>query len=797
MEGHVTLLQDLGIVCAVSGAFALLFRHMKLPLLFGYLIGGFLIGPHCANWIGGIESIEQLRELGVIFLMFYIGLEFDLAKLKKIFVPSAFWLTLQTIGMVAAGILIAPLLGWNWMNGLFLGSMLVMSSTMITIPLLKEKNALNTDYAQCAIGCLILEDILAVIFLVILSSIAVTGRLDFLAVKQNAFLISVFVVTVFCVGKLCAPTFVRALFRSSSEEVLVVAVIGFTMAICQLAHHFNFSVALGAFLAGSILSQTDIAEQVDKNTESLRNVFNAVFFTSIGMTIDLKAIIHLLPWIVTLAILTFAGQTLIGTCALFLIGKRPETAFKAAFAKAQIGEFSFVIAALGNALGVLHKDFMSVTVGVALGTILICSILGNRADSIFQFFHSRCPKVLAEFGRTYHNLLNEVKDNISKNAFVRLAVRQLLLAMLWFFLLSGVLFFVSWLASLTQKGEFGTALSATLAFMKKCLYFVNASYAEQLSEESVLRISSDVFQLCIWATAFLICIPFLIGIVQSIQAIFINLARKAFNKRTQQELLSIRLFGVAKAISVIAALFLFSGIFLGIASRYLPSGVPVILFGTIAIVLGASLWRQLSKLNSRLELAFIESFNDKIETQEQINRKSILAKAAEKNPWPIEIQEITLRPNHGVVGKQLSDIRLRELTGTTIIAITRSGLSTYRLGPDTQFFPGDHIILMGTRAQIDDAKTLLLVEIDGPIKRDNSQFDILNFCIGTDKGFVGCLLSSLHLRQRYGLNVVGIQRNDEKIIDVKSNMELMENDILLLAGTKSSIGRFQAEFAIA
>jgi CPA2 family monovalent cation:H+ antiporter-2 len=556
-------------------------------------------------------------------------------------------------------------------------------------------------------------------------------------------------------------------------------------------------VALGAFLAGSILSQTNVAEQVDKITEPLRDVFNAVFFTTIGMMIDLKAIINFWPWIIALSVLTFAGQTCIGTAALFLVGKMAETAFKAAFSKAQIGEFSFVIAVLGNSLGVLHSGFMSVTVGVALGTILICAILSSRADGIFSFFSSRCPRFLVEFGKTYHNLLNGIKDHISKNEFIRLTIKRLLLAMLWFFLLSGTLFTVSWIAALTKSGEFGDGLSSILRFLSKIFSAIGGAYTEKMPDEKVFEISSNVLQLCIWAVAFLICIPFLVGIVKSVQAIFTDLIRNSFSLRAQNELLNNRAFAVMKAVFAIAALFLFSGIFLGIASRYLPGGVPVILFGTIALILGISLWRQLSKLNNRLELAFIESFNDKIETQEQINRKSILARAAEKNPWPVEIHEISIKGNHEIVGKKLSDVRLRELTGTTMLAVTRGGLSTYSLGPDMQFFPGDHLILIGTQSQIAAAKAILLKEIEGVApKRENAQFDIMNFCVGADKNFIGKILSALNLRQKYGLNVVGIQRGGDKITDVKPDLELRENDILLLAGTRFAIGMFRQKFSI-
>jgi K+/H+ antiporter YhaU regulatory subunit KhtT len=253
-----------------------------------------------------------------------------------------------------------------------------------------------------------------------------------------------------------------------------------------------------------------------------------------------------------------------------------------------------------------------------------------------------------------------------------------------------------------------------------------------------------------------------------------------------------------KAISTIAALFLFSGVFLGIASRYLPHGMPIILFGGISIILATCLWKQLSKLNNRIELAFIESFNDKIESQEQLDRKSILAKVVEKNPWPIGIHEVTIKANHEIVGKQLSDVKLRELTGVTVIAMTRGGLSTYKLSPDMQFFPGDHVIIIGTQAQISAARAILLKETEGlPPKRENTQFDILNFCVGNDKNFVGCVLGALDLRQKYGVNVIGIQRKDEKIIDIKSDMDLRADDVILLVGTKSSIRTFKATFSIA
>jgi CPA2 family monovalent cation:H+ antiporter-2 len=764
---EISLLKDLAIVLFVCSAAAIIFHQLKLPLLLGYILGGFLVGPNfgLVPTIQDAEVIHHLSELGVIFLMFFIGLEFDLLKLKKLFVPSFVALVLQTAGMVFIGVMVAPMLHWSGLNGLFLGALLSMGSTMITIPILREQNALRTDFAQCAIGRLIMEDMLAILMLVVLSGIAVTGHFAWEAAWHVTFILGIFVVMVFCFGKSAAPLFIRTLFKSESSEILVVAVVGSMLAICVLASHFGLSVALGAFLAGSILSKTHIAENVEELTAPLRDVFGAVFFASIGIMTDLNSILAHLPFVIGLSFLTVLGQTLFGSTGLFLSGQRAETAFRAAFCQSQIGEFSFVIAALGNSLKVVDGNFISITSGIAVGTILLSSMLNKRSTEIFGFLGNHCPTVLKEFGTFYQNILKSADTHLSKNDLIAIITKPLLLVVLWFFLLSGTLYSVSYLAAFTNTGRFN----------------------------HLFRI--DVLQIATWAGAFFLCLPFLIGLTKNVNDILFGLLDSLTSEHIRNSRVRARAFEILKHVTSLVILFFFSGIFLGIAAKYLPSGVPIAAFGIAIAIVGIFLWRRLINVNSRMERAFVESFNDKIESREQKQRNIILQKAAGTHPWPVTTSEVALKSNYSVIGSRIADISLRPRAGATIIAITRSGYTEYSPHPSTILFPADRVILLGERSQISRARAILEAESDTRNTK-KSEFNLATICIGNHADFVGKIIGQVNLYKAHGLNVVGIQRESEKIVDITAETELCKNDILLLTGSERDIQNLKSKLGI-
>ncbi|MDR1255692.1 MAG: cation:proton antiporter [Puniceicoccales bacterium] len=764
---EIFLLKDLAIVLFACGISAIIFHYLKLPLLLGYILAGFLVGPNfkLVPTVQDVHTINHLSELGVIFLMFFIGLEFDLLKLKKLFVPSFTALVLQTVGMILIGMMVAPMFHWSGLNGLFLGALLSMGSTMITIPILKEQNALRTDFAQCAIGRLVMEDMLAILMIVILSGIALTGHFAWATAWDKTFLLGVFVVMVFCLGKSLAPWFVKALFGSESPEILIVAITGTMFAVCVLAQQFELSLALGAFLAGSILSQTSIADDVETLTAPLRNVFGAVFFAYIGIITNLSNVFEHILLVIGLSILTVLGQTFFGSMGLFLSGQKAETSFRAAFCQSQIGEFSFIIASLGSTLGVVDRNFVSITSGVAIGTILLSSMLNRRATQIFGFLEKHCPSFLKEIGVFYHNILSSADSHLSKSDLLAIIAKPILKAILWFFLLSGTLGTVSYLARFTDTGRF--------------------NHIFQL----------EIMQTIIWAGAFLLCLPFLIGLTKNINDILFGVLGNLTSDHIKNKQAQTRAFSIFRYITSLIVLFFFSGIFLGIAAKHLPSGTSILTFAIAIVIIGMFLWRRLITVNNRLEHTFIASFNYKIETREQKQRALILKQTTDKYPWPVIISEIILRANYDVAGLRILDTSLRSRAGATIIAITRNGYTDYNPSPETMLFPGDRVILFGEQSQINRARAILETESDQKSVK-KSEFNLSQVCIGNHEDFVGKILGQIKLRKIYGISVVGIQRDSEKIVDITAETELHQNDILLVTGNERDIQELKTKLGI-
>lgn len=755
-----SLLKDLSIILFSCGIFAIIFHYLRLPLLLGYIIAGYIVGPnfHLAPTVNDATTINHLSELGIIFLMFSIGLEFDLFKLKKIFFPSTLALILQTTGMICIGVMVAPLLHWSGLSGLFFGALLSMGSTMVTIPMLSKQGNLNSDFGQCAVGQLIMEDMLAMLLLVILSGIAVTGHFAWDVAWHVCFLLGIFIVMVFCIGKSIAPFLMNAIARSESSEILLVAVIGTMLAVCMLAEHFGLSVALGAFLSGAILSNTTVAENIEHLTKPLQTLFGAVFFASIGIMTDIGNVLQHFGIILTLAILTIAGQTFFGSMGLFLSGKPAETAFRAAFSQTQIGEFSFVIAALGTSLGVVDKNFVSITSGVAVSTILISSMLNKRADKIFQLLSDRCPKFITELGIFYHNLLKLADNHLSKNELIKLITKPLLKMVLWFFLLSGAIFVVSYFAVIVQRGMFNDIFKST------------------------------ILQNLVWMGAFVLCLPFLIGLIKNFNDILFSILERLTAENIRNKRVQARVFGILRYITSLIILFFFSGIFLSLSSRYLPSGISIASFGLAILLIGILLWRKLIKVNTNLEHVFIESFNDKIESNEQKHRNMLLKQLTEKEQWRLSTEEIVLKSSSEVVGKRIMDTMLRSYSGATIIAISRNGFTEYTPPANMIFFPGDHVILLGDEAQLNKARSVLETEATtNDTTNRRTEFNLAQICIGNHVDFVNKILGQLNLRAQYGLNIVIIQRGSERVTNINADTTLLPNDILWVTGDKWAI----------
>ncbi|MDR2372267.1 MAG: cation:proton antiporter [Puniceicoccales bacterium] len=762
MEGG--LIRDFAILIGTAGIAGFIFYFLRLPLLLGYILSGLIIGPHLffSQYIQNYEILQKFGDLGVIFLMFYIGLEFDLDKLRRTLWPSLLVVIFQTVVMMFVGILSAKFLGWSGLNGLFLGALMAISSTMMTIPVLKEQNALNTHFAQLTIGVLVMEDFVAILLLIVLSGISASGFFEWKEVWQVTFLVGVFVVMVFVLGRLSGTKIAFWLQKMGSTELLVLVAVGFALFLGEIADKMHFSAELGAFLAGSVLSQSIIAHKINEVTEPLRNVFCAVFFVTIGMLIDpVKISEHWLA-IVIISLVVTVAQIFVCWFGLFLSGEESKTSFYTAIYKAQIGEFSFVIAALGNSLGVTDPSLMTLAVGVSVFKIVLGSLLRKYIEPFYGGLTKIAPKAIFNMGKFYLNFLQVTRMEVEKMTLLREA-KGFLLRLIWYFLLVvGLMGLSSYLSSLVG----GDTLSFTTG-------------REMLS------------LIVVWGVAAFIIMPIFAGVVRNIDAIISLIWDKIFASIDYVGKQDNRSIQVMRHTVLGIVLLFFGIIFVSVSSNYIPTGYPLTVFVLLSGLQGIFFWRDLLKSNNRFERMFRETFIAEVHEKEDEYRSTVLQKMKEKYPWSVQIKNYRLPKNSAYVGKKISGLKIRENTGTTIAAVSRSGYTCYSPSPDAILFPDDHLLLMGEAEQIEAAIKLLSEEVNEAVRASRMEFVIDNYCITPTSTFLGKTIAETEIRSRFGVNIAGIQRCGEKITVPNPLMLLEKDDILILTGLKQAIEKLK------
>jgi CPA2 family monovalent cation:H+ antiporter-2 len=366
----IPLIQDLAVILAVGGLAAFIFQRMKQPLVLGYLVSGIIVGPNTPpfSWVTDLPGIQTWSELGMIFMMFGLGLEFGLKKLLRVGVTPAVTGPFEAIFMMGAGYIFGKFAGWSSMDCLFLGGILSVSSTAIIIKALNEMKLKSERFAELVFGILVVEDLMGILILVFLSGLGEgkgTSGSELLWVTAKLFFI---LCAWFAVGQIIIVRFANYVGRKSNDETLTVLSLGLCLSSVVLASYFHYSAALGAFMMGSILAGTSIVEKIEKLMSPLRDVFGAIFFVSVGMLLNPKDLATYWLPIVLISILTIVGKVASTAFGSWITGQPKEVSVKAGLAMGQIGEFSFIIAALGLSLGVMSPFLYPIAVSVSVIT---------------------------------------------------------------------------------------------------------------------------------------------------------------------------------------------------------------------------------------------------------------------------------------------------------------------------------------------------------------------------------------------------------------------------------------------
>lgn len=399
----VDFLQDLAVVLVVAGVVTVVFHRFKQPVVLGYILAGFIIGPHTPPFplIRDEATINTLADLGVILLMFSLGLEFSLRKLRQVGGTALLAALLEIFVMGGVGFELGRLFGWSNTDSLFLGAMLSMSSTTIIIKVLSDLGRSKERFAQLVFGILIVEDILGIAMIALLSGIAMTGAPSAGAVELTLGRLGIFLVVVLVVGLIAVPRLIGYVARFRSNDMLLVAVLGLCFGVSLLAAKLGYSVALGAFVIGAVVAETREIHRIETLIEPVRDMFSAIFFVAIGLLIDPRMLAE--HWVPLLAIALAVVVCKVAACAsgTFLGGYDTRTSLRVGMSVAQIGEFSFIIASLGVTLNVTSRFLYPVAVGVSAITTLFTPYLIRSADGVVNRFERMAPRTLTDILAIY------------------------------------------------------------------------------------------------------------------------------------------------------------------------------------------------------------------------------------------------------------------------------------------------------------------------------------------------------------------------------------------------------------
>ena len=396
MEGVPALFYDLALILITAGITTVIFKWLKQPLVLGYIVAGFLIGHYFSYFpdIHDEESVKTWSEIGMAFLLFAIGLEFSFKKLKKVGGPGAIMVLTELVIMFTSGFLVGKMFGWQKMNCIFLGCMLSISSTSIIVKAFDDLKLKKEKFTADVIGALVVEDLVAVVLMVILSTISVGNSFDGGELILSMVKLVFFLIIWFIFGIYLIPSFLRLIRKFMTEETLVIIAVGLCFAMVMLANYAGFSSALGAFVMGSILAETLEADIIHKLIKPIQNLFGAIFFVSVGMLVNPKVLVEYTWPVVIIALTVMIVKTLSATFGMLISGRDIHTSMKAGFCFCQIGEFSFIIAGLGTSLGVLNPMIYPIIVASSVVTTFLTPYIMKAALPCYNFLYNHASASL-------------------------------------------------------------------------------------------------------------------------------------------------------------------------------------------------------------------------------------------------------------------------------------------------------------------------------------------------------------------------------------------------------------------
>ena len=678
------LLKTLAIVLCLAAVTTITFQRLRQPVVFGYLLAGLIASPYTPiPFVADAATIRTLSELGVILLMFSLGLEFSISKLIKVGPTAGVVAVAQSGLMIWTGYLVGQLFGWTKLESIYAGAVIAISSTTIIAKAFDEQRV-RGRFTELVLGILIMEDLIGILLIAVLTTISAGAALTATSLGVTAIRLGSFLAVLIGVGLLVVPRIIRAVVGKAQEETTLIVAIGICFAAALLALSFGYSVALGAFIAGSLVAESGHERTVEHMVRPVRDVFAAIFFVAVGMMLDPRVIAQHWQAVLVFTVLVIVCKVTFVSIAAFFTGYPVRTSVQAGMSLAQIGEFSFIIAGVGLTSGATREFLYPIAVAVSAITTLTTPWLIRGASPFAAWVDRKLPHPVQTFTALYGSWVERVRaapDEPKKRSRTR--------RLTGFLLLDAGLIAVVVIAAAVEMGRFTTLL------------------------RDWTGAPDGVARLIVIAGAVVVGIPLIIGLLRGARLLGLELAMKAMPEasagKVDMAAAPRRALVVTLQLAIILAITL---PLLALTQPFVPNFRLETVMVLLLVVLGIGFWRSATNLEGHAragaeviasalgrQMATPETQPDQINrTMEQV--QSFLPGLGEPTP-------LRIAPGSNGAGKSLADLNLRGMSGATVLAILRPGDDVLAPRGREVLREGDLLALAGTKECIDAARSIL------------------------------------------------------------------------------------------
>ena len=731
MEGMPAIFMDLAVILVAAGVITVVFKRLKQPLVLGYILAGFFIGPYFP-WFPAITDKANLTvwsDIGIVFLMFGLGLEFSIKKLKKVGATGAITALTELAIMFVIGSTVGKILGFGSMECTFLGCMLSISSTSIIIKSFDDLKLKQQKFTSTVTAVLVVEDLIAVLLLVVLSTVSVSKSFDGGELVEQMAKLLFFLVAWFVFGIYLIPTFLRWMRKYMSEETLLILAVGLCFGMVVLASKAGFSTALGAFVMGAILSETIEVEVIHRLVTPLKNLFGAIFFVSVGMLIQPSVLVEYWVTILVIAMSVIIFKSLSATIGVTLSGRPLKTAIQSGFCFCQIGEFSFIIAGLGLSFGVIDETLYPIIVSVSILTTFVTPYMIKGALPFYNWLEPKIPAGLKHRLEQYSEHANRDGGN---KATMRIFLRKQLTNIFIHGVILGVMVLLSSslllpllddLFDKTGIPQIWSRLTGMLVTLTLMTPFLWAVAVKNVSKERIKKMFET------WHHSQVVVIPLLI----------------------------LRYF---------VALF-FVGLVVG---RYVNMAVGLLMVIAVIVMLAVLYSRRANGFYAQIEDRFFSNFN-----QRQAQNSFHIPTAMEDE---FAMERLVMTQYSPLAGRSLAEGQLRERFGANIVTIERAGNIIDLPDKDEVLMPCDVLTVIGTEDEV--AKIRPVIEVEPEILvHDHSDHELhmYRYHVDAHGPLCGVEVRYSTLSRQHAI-VIAIERDGEKIVNPSRDEIFRAGDVL-------------------